>query len=463
MSVLLKAMKRAAAEKGRMEGQASGAFKDIKVKSVYKSAPSGRKRHMIGFLLVVLGMAGIFIGALALMSGMFDRRVQRDQVVDVPPPLAVMASAKSPDVSESFSEVFLKKEEASGEAEAGESGKGEEASVIAPLVVQVPEISPVPAQPSFIYVHPMTQGPSRGDAADGNDETTQKAESPQKEGILSVRDTVIVPLTAHEPVPAVVVPELSLPHVPAPVAAGVPAAEISLAVPAEKETAKNNDADLSGKGELPLVPAGLVSGMAGALREIPWTAARFGQEMSVDMQGRLSWASDRIRQEDVAQAMSIYDGLRADYPERVEIDVAQIMALRRFMPKSPELSILAVRLEQAARGVAMAMVDDPELVKEAETLIHRFMDAHPAAEIIASQVGGVLMEKGKPDVGLSFLEQAVQLAPKEPLHTYNLGVAQVRSGKTEEAVRLFRSALEMGDEDFTFPRDAVKAWLQEHS
>jgi len=466
MSVLLKAMKRAATEKGRKEGEEPVSFKETRARPVYHSGGNGG--GWLGLLLAILVMAGVFAGALAIMSGAFEGRGKNEAAGLNPPEVALLSPPKREVVAavapvpESLPAAATPVEavappqtdvDIASEAPAPEV-------VIEPLLVADLEAPKPPA--SFIFVHPLVP-------------EDKAAAKPEAKPVPPVKEKPAVPVVVKEE-PAAPVAEAKPEAEPvSPVKKKPAALVLAEEVPAAPAAEKPHEPVAEQKPEpaaaekvaeqvkLPLLPVGLAAGLESLVLK-PWSVPRLSEKLPTDAQARLSWASDLIRKGDVPQALTIYDGLRADYPDRVEIDVAQILTLRRFSPDVPEIAVISARLEEAARDIAAGIAarrarDEDKAAASGIILLRRIMDAHLQAEVVASQAGCILVMADDADDGFALLEKAARLAPEKAVHAYNLGVALEKSGRGKDAAPQFRRALELGGKTPPFSREDVGKWL----
>jgi tetratricopeptide (TPR) repeat protein len=107
----------------------------------------------------------------------------------------------------------------------------------------------------------------------------------------------------------------------------------------------------------------------------------------------------------------------------------------------------------AANNLAWLLAENKEQLDRALELAKRARDLLPQNAEVVDTLGWVYVQRGMLALAITTLEEAVRLAPAQPLYAYHLGVAYAKNGDDAKARKFLEGALKLRP-DFERAQDA---------
>lgn len=365
-------------------------------------APQARVRRLIFSLLLGLGLAGVsWFGwqywqssqhSLLAVTPPTAQPVGGDAVVPVPVDAATPADGEAATDPASA---------AGGAAsQPGAQSTGDVALGVAQPVTPTPQATPKPL-----------------DAA-------------QAAGEKGVRPEPQTPRMAPEPPPA---------------RSAAAAAAAQAPVPAAEALTGESPPPLAAAPTAPPGGGAFASGRAGKL---PAAARQDAMLVRSQAQRRLQDAWTALGQNDAVRAQALYQQVLAERPDDPDATLGLAVALHRQHKLEPAWAAYQRSLHlwpenETARTGLLAILSESDPVT-AESRLQEWVQTRPRDAAAQSALGNLLGRQGRWADALGPLTQAQSLAPERAAHAYNLAVALDQSRRYEDALRMYRQALQIG-------------------
>ena len=288
-------------------------------------------------------------------------------------------------------------------------------------------------------------------------------------------DAASQPLDPAASAPGSTAPAASAPGVEAMAAAPLPA-PAPLAVPAVVATPARQDlvppADRSAATALPpaartqpaqdasspqpseaLTPeprrrAALTAATEAAAPASPVASAAAAQLVRSQAQAQLQSAWAALRQGDAGKAQALYQQVLAERPDDPDATLGLAVSLHRQRQHEAAWAAYQRSLQiwpdnDTARTGMLAILSDSDPAT-AESRLQEWVQARPRDAAAQAALGNLLGRQGRWPEALGPLTLAQSLAPGHAAYAYNLAVALDQARRYEEAVRMYRQALQQG-------------------
>ncbi|MCO5112009.1 MAG: tetratricopeptide repeat protein [Burkholderiaceae bacterium] len=208
-------------------------------------------------------------------------------------------------------------------------------------------------------------------------------------------------------------------------------------------------------------PAGgaATPGRAGKLPAAPQDARLVRSET----QRRLQSAWTALGQNDAVRAQALYQQVLAERPDDPDATLGLAVALHRQRQLEPAWKAYQRSLHlwpenETARTGLLSILSESDPVT-AESRLQEWVQTRPRDAAAQSALGNLLGRQGRWAEALGPLTQAQSLAPERAAHAYNLAVALDQSRRYEDALRMYRQALQIGGAGI--PVKAIEYRLQD--
>lgn len=288
---------------------------------------------------------------------------------------------------------------------------------------------------------------------------TAEPVAPTPPATLPARQPVgAVPLASETGVP----PEPRVPRTPvAPAPVRSAAAVETNQAPAQAAQALPGESSPS-SAAVPTPPSGAAaaSGRAGKLpAALPQNARLVRSEAQRNLQN--AWTA--LGQGDAVRAQALYQQVLAERPDDPDATLGLAVALHRQRQLEPAWAAYQRSLHlwpenETARTGLLAILSESDPVT-AESRLQEWVQTRPRDAAAQSALGNLLGRQGRWADALGPLTQAHSLAPERAAHAYNLAVALDQARRYEDALRMYRQALQIGGTGI--PVKAIENRLQD--
>jgi tetratricopeptide (TPR) repeat protein len=182
-----------------------------------------------------------------------------------------------------------------------------------------------------------------------------------------------------------------------------------------------------------------------------------------EAQRRLQSAWTALGQNDAVRAQALYQQVLAERPDDPDATLGLAVALHRQRQLEPAWKAYQRSLHlwpenETARTGLLAILSESDPVT-AESRLQEWVQTRPRDAAAQSALGNLLGRQGRWAEALGPLTQAQSLAPERAAHAYNLAVALDQSRRYEDALRMYRQALQIGGTGI--PVKAIEYRLQD--
>lgn len=357
--------------------------------------PKGaRGRRMVWGLL-----AGMALAVLSWLGWQYWMSQQRPGLMPTG-----MAPSTAPEPASAQGEVAAPMEAASL-AEAPEAPGSAAADAAVPSVAQVDAAAPVPAA-APLATPAATQVPAPSVPA-------KPATAPR--------------VDRADPVPQAA----SVPPSPSQAEPGPQAAEAPAPEPRRRAATK-----VAAEAAAPAAPAG------------PAASAVAAQLVRSQAQAQLQAAWAALRQGDAAKAQALYQQVLAERPDDPDATLGLAVSLHRQRQHEAAWAAYQRSLQiwpdnDTARTGMLAILSDSDPAT-AESRLQEWVQSRPHDAAAQAALGNLLGRQGRWPEALGPLTLAQSLAPGHAAYAYNLAVALDQARRYEEALRMYRQALQQG-------------------
>lgn len=159
-----------------------------------------------------------------------------------------------------------------------------------------------------------------------------------------------------------------------------------------------------------------------------------------------AWAA--LRQGDAARAQALYQQVLAERPDDPDATLGLAVALHRQRQHEPAWAAYQRSLQlwpdnDTARTGMLAILSESDPAT-AESRLQEWVQARPRDAAAQAALGNLLGRQGRWPEALGPLTLAQSLAPGHAAYAYNLAVALDQARRYEEALRMYRQALQWG-------------------
>ncbi len=159
-----------------------------------------------------------------------------------------------------------------------------------------------------------------------------------------------------------------------------------------------------------------------------------------------AWAA--LRQGNAAQAQSLYQQVLAERPDDPDATLGLAVSLHRQHQLDAAWAAYQRSLQlwpdnETARTGLLTLLSESE-PGTAESRLQEWVQAHPRDADAQAALGRLLGRQGRWAEAMGPLALAQALAPSSAAHAYNLAVALDQARRYEDALRLYRQALQLG-------------------
>ncbi len=312
------------------------------------------------------------------------------------------------------------------------------------LAQQRPGLTPVGVAP------PPAPANAQGEVAAPLDAASQAlAEAPVAPGSaeaaapLHAATPMAAPATQPAPVPAAPARQGVAPRADRPDAAPQPPAT---------STSPTQEAPRPQSGEAstpaPQRRAALKASAEAAAPASPAASAAAAQLVRSQAQARLQAAWAALREGDAAKAQALYQQVLAERPDDPDATLGLAVALHRQRQHEPAWAAYQRSLQlwpdnDTARTGMLAILSDSDPAM-AESRLQEWVQARPRDAAAQAALGNLLGRQGRWPEALGPLTLAQSLAPGHAAYAYNLAVALDQARRYEDALRMYRQAVQLG-------------------
>ena len=262
-----------------------------------------------------------------------------------------------------------------------------------------------------------------------------------------------VPLASEKGVP----PEPRVPRTPVRSAAAVETNQ-ALAPAAQGVPAESSKSS----GAVP-APASGAAAASGSTGKLPAALPQDARLVRSEAQRNLQNAWTALGQGDAVRAQALYQQVLAERPDDPDATLGLAVALHRQRQLEPawvayQRSLHLWPENETARTGLLAILSESDPVT-AESRLQEWVQTRPRDAAAQSALGNLLGRQGRWADALGPLTQAHSLAPERAAHAYNLAVALDQARRYEDALRMYRQALQIGGTGI--PVKAIENRLQD--
>ena len=278
--------------------------------------------------------------------------------------------------------------------------------------------------------------------------------APTPPATLPARQPVgAVPLASEKGVP----PEPRVPRTPVRSAAAVETNQ-ALAPAAQGVPAESSKSS----GAVP-APASGAAAASGSTGKLPAALPQDARLVRSEAQRNLQNAWTALGQGDAVRAQALYQQVLAERPDDPDATLGLAVALHRQRQLEPawvayQRSLHLWPENETARTGLLAILSESDPVT-AESRLQEWVQTRPRDAAAQSALGNLLGRQGRWADALGPLTQAHSLAPERAAHAYNLAVALDQARRYEDALRMYRQALQIGGTGI--PVKAIENRLQD--
>ncbi len=212
----------------------------------------------------------------------------------------------------------------------------------------------------------------------------------------------------------------------------------------------------------PTAPFGGAVAASGRTGRSPTAARQDAMLVRSEAQRRLQDAWTALGQNDAVRAQALYQQVLAERPDDPDATLGLAVALHRQRQLEPAWKAYQRSLHlwpenETARTGLLAILSESDPVT-AESRLQEWVQTRPRDAAAQSALGNLLGRQGRWAEALGPLTQAQALAPERAAHAYNLAVALDQARRYEDAVRMYRQALQIGGTGI--PAKAIENRLQ---
>ena len=213
----------------------------------------------------------------------------------------------------------------------------------------------------------------------------------------------------------------------------------------------------------PTAPPGGGASASGRVGKPPATARQDAMLVRSEAQRRLQDAWTALGQNDAVRAQALYQQVLAERPDDPDATLGLAVALHRQHKLEPAWAAYQRSLHlwpdnETARTGLLAILSESDPVT-AESRLQEWVQTRPRDAAAQSALGNLLGRQGRWADALGPLMQAQSLAPERAAHAYNLAVALDQARRYEDALRMYRQALQIGGTGI--PVKAIEYRLQD--
>ncbi len=180
----------------------------------------------------------------------------------------------------------------------------------------------------------------------------------------------------------------------------------------------------------------------------PAASAAAAQLVRSQAQARLQAAWAALREGDAAKAQALYQQVLAERPDDPDATLGLAVALHRQRQHEPAWAAYQRSLQlwpdnDTARTGMLAILSDSDPAM-AESRLQEWVQARPRDAAAQAALGNLLGRQGRWPEALGPLTLAQSLAPGHAAYAYNLAVALDQARRYEDALHMYRQALQLG-------------------
>jgi tetratricopeptide (TPR) repeat protein len=180
----------------------------------------------------------------------------------------------------------------------------------------------------------------------------------------------------------------------------------------------------------------------------PAASAAAAQLVRSQAQAQLQAAWAALRQGDAAKAQTLYQQVLAERPDDPDATLGLAVSLHRQRQHEAAWAAYQRSLQiwpdnDTARTGMLAILSDSDPAT-AESRLQEWVQSRPRDAAAQAALGNLLGRQGRWPEALGPLTLAQSLAPGHAAYAYNLAVALDQARRYEEALRMYRQALQQG-------------------
>lgn len=180
----------------------------------------------------------------------------------------------------------------------------------------------------------------------------------------------------------------------------------------------------------------------------PAASAAAAQLVRSQAQAQLQAAWAALRQGDAAKAQALYQQVLAERPDDPDATLGLAVSLHRQRQHEAAWAAYQRSLQiwpdnDTARTGMLAILSDSDPAT-AESRLQEWVQSRPRDAAAQAALGNLLGRQGRWPEALGPLTLAQSLAPGHAAYAYNLAVALDQARRYEEALRMYRQALQQG-------------------